>query len=172
METNKLKKTHENDYAKYFIVTETPVRGRKVTINTEAVEAFRKLRSGYFVLVSNSEKDPVKALEIYRYKDFAEKSFDNLKSSLDSKRMRVHSKETMSGRFFLQFLSLILMTVIQNKMQKEGLYNKYSYPALINELKTLSLIKYPGKRKLIYTEMTNNVKSIFKSFEIDYKNYV
>jgi transposase len=164
--------SHMKDYEKYFIVKETPKRGRKVIINTEAVETYRNKRAGYFVLASNDEKDPIKALEVYRNKDIVEKSFDNLKSTLDSKRMRTHSKETMQGRFFLQFISLILTMDIQNKMQKQNLYKRFSYPTLIGELKTLSAITYPGKRKITFTEFTKGTKDIYKAFGIDPKTYV
>jgi len=172
LETKKEVKAHQKEYEKYFIVKETPVRGRKVEINTEAVDAFRNKYAGYFILVSNDEKNPKKALEIYRMKDVVEKSFDNLKSSLESKRMRTHSKETMQGRFFLQFIALILIMDIQNKMQEQGLYKNFSYPMLIDELKTLRLIKYPGKRKPTYTELTKHTKEIFKVFGINAKTYV
>jgi transposase len=172
LETKKEIKNHMKDYEKYFIIKETPVRGRKVFINTEAVEEFRNKRAGYFILVSNDEKDSTKALEVYRKKDIVEKSFDNLKSSLESKRMRAHSKETMQGRFFLQFLALILMMDIQNEMQEQKLYKRFSYPTLIGELKTLSAITYPGKRKITYTELTKGTKDIYKVFEIDLKTYV
>lgn len=172
LETKKEIKSHKLDYEKYFIIKETPVRGRKVFINNEAVETFRNKRAGYFILVSNDEKDLTKALEVYRKKDIVEKSFDNLKSSLESKRMRTHSKETMQGRFFLQFLALILIMDIQNKMQEKKLYKRFSYPTLIGELKTLSIIKYPGKRKATYTELTKSTKEIYKAFKIDTKTYV
>jgi transposase len=172
LETKKEIKSHKTDYEKYFIIKETPVRGRKVFINNEAIETFQNKRAGYFILVSNDEKDSTKALEVYRKKDIVEKSFDNLKSSLDSKRMRTHSKETMQGRFFLQFLSLILMMDIQNKMQEQKLYKRFSYPTLISELKTLSVIKYPGKIKTTYTELTKVTKEIYKAFGIDTKTYV
>lgn len=160
------------DYEKYFIIKETPVKGRKVFINSEAVETFRNKRAGYFILVSNDEKDSKEALEVYRKKDVVEKTFDNLKSSLDSKRMRTHSKETMQGRFFLQFLALVIMMGIQNKMQEQQLYKRFSYPTLIGELKTLSAITHPGKRKITYTELTKNTKDIYKAFGIDIKTYV
>lgn len=172
LETKQEIKSHMKDYEKYFIIKETPVRGRKVFINTEAVEAFRNKRAGYFILASNDEKDSKKALEVYRKKDIVEKSFDNLKSSIESKRMRTHSKETMQGRFFLQFLALILMMDIQNKMQEQRLYKRFSYPTLIGELKTLSAITYPGKRKTTYTELTKGTKDIYKAFGIDLKTYV
>jgi len=43
---------------------------------------------------------------------------------------------------------------------------------LIGELKTLSAITYPGKRKATYTELTKGTKDIYKAFRIDTKTYV
>ena len=172
LETKKEIKSHMKDYKKYFYIKETPVRGRKVFINTEAIEEFRNKRAGYFILASNHEKDSTKTLEVYHKKDIVEKSFDNLKSSLESKRMRAHSKERLQGRFFLQFIALIIMMDIQNKMKDQNLYKHFSYPTLIDELKTLSAITYLGKRKITYTELTKGTKYIYEAFDIDLKTYV
>jgi transposase len=42
----------------------------------------RKKNYGYFALMSNSIKNPVEALKIYRTKDLIEKTFGNLKERL------------------------------------------------------------------------------------------
>ncbi len=64
------------------------------------------------------------------------------------------------------------MSDVQNKMQIHDLYKKFTYPSLIDELKTLSMIKYPGKHRVSYTELTKNIKAIYSSFGIDCKSYV
>src|SRR5690606_5974734 len=64
----------ERDYERYFTVTETPKRGRKVEPREDAMrEAARNY--GYFALLSNEVKDPQLALSLYRSKDIAEKRF-------------------------------------------------------------------------------------------------
>ena len=53
----------------------------------------------------------------YRDKDVVENSFDDLKSLLDIKRLRVQNYQTMEGRLFVQFLALILINSIRKKAQ-------------------------------------------------------
>lgn len=47
--------------------------------------------------MSNDSKDPEYILRIYRTKDVAEKSFDNIKNDLDLERLRIHSDEAVEG---------------------------------------------------------------------------
>ena len=62
-----------------------------------------KRNYGYFSLLSNSIKDPLEALEIYRSKDLIEKAFGNLKERLNMRRTSVSSDESLDGKLFVQF---------------------------------------------------------------------
>ncbi|MDX9803750.1 MAG: transposase [Dehalococcoidales bacterium] len=84
-------KGHEEAYTTFFIVKETPARGRRVLFNNEAIENHRNRYAGFYVLLTNDIKDPLQALEVYRTKDAVEKCFDDLKNHLDMKRLRTHS---------------------------------------------------------------------------------
>ncbi|MEA1959682.1 MAG: transposase [Bacillota bacterium] len=75
------KPEHEKQYTKYFNISTTPIRGTKVTVKQEAVDAVQK-DYGFFALISNEIKDPIKALEMYHNKDLVEKAFGNLKERL------------------------------------------------------------------------------------------
>ena len=48
----------------------------KVSYNSEAVSQYINRYLGFQVLLTNSIKDPIEALQIYRDKDVVEKSFD------------------------------------------------------------------------------------------------
>ena len=85
---------HEKQYAKYFEVKSTPVRGTKVIAKEEAL-AEAKRNYGYFALLSNEIKEAVEALEIYRNKDLVEKAFDNLKERLNLRRLAVSSEQSL-----------------------------------------------------------------------------
>lgn len=71
---------HEKDYAKYFTVHETPVHGKKITPNNEAMSKARRL---LLVLVSNEVRDLIEALQLYRPHNVVEKAFGNLKERLN-----------------------------------------------------------------------------------------
>jgi hypothetical protein len=108
-------KNHEEYYKRYFTVKETPKRGRKIEFNNEEIKKYRNRYSGFFVILTNEGKNPVEVLKTYRDKDVVENCFDDLKSQIDMKRLRVHRSAAMDGRLFVQFLALIYISAIRKK---------------------------------------------------------
>ena len=160
-------KEHRKDYERFFTVRETPKRGRKVGYNQEAIDAYRKNSVGWFVLVTNDIKDPVRALEVYRMKDSVEKHFDDLKNDLDMKRLRIHSSSAMDGRLFIQYIALILSSQIKNVMNGAGWFKSHNMQEVIDEMKSLRVVSVEGKRKRIYTTLTSFQKEIIEIFELN-----
>jgi transposase len=115
---------------KYFIVKQTPKRGVAVSYKDETIRE-RMDSMGYFVLLSNDIKEPSTALGVYRKKDMVEKAFDNLKERLEMRRTTVRSDQTLSGKFFLQFLALIYVSYIHKCMRDNDLYKNYTMQTLI-----------------------------------------
>lgn len=89
-------------YDAFFVIKTTPKHGTKVTYNTPAVMQYINRYSGFQILLTNSIKDPVEALQIYRDKDVVEKCFDDLNNQLDMKHLRMHNSATVDGRLFVQ----------------------------------------------------------------------
>ncbi|MEY8309699.1 transposase [Erysipelotrichaceae bacterium 51-3] len=151
----------------YFIVTQTPVRGIKVKYNEEAIDRHLKGNVGWFILVSNFIKDSVEALTVYREKDSVEKSFDDLKNQLDMKKLRVHLKQAMNGRIFLQFLSLIVTAWICRKLSEAKWTKGYSYSQIMDEIGELKQVTDFGKRKnknlvLTTTKLQDQIIELFE----------
>lgn len=163
---------HQKFYDTYFTVKETPKRGRKITYNQEAINAYKTGVAGFLVLLSNDIKDPIEALKTYRNKDVVEKAFDNLKNCLDSKRLRVHLQENMRGRLFIQFLALILVSYIQKAMSEKDLFRFGSLSHLLEELELMRMVKYEGHYGNVTSESTKRQREIFDAFGIDLKTYV
>ena len=130
---------------KYFIVKETPKRGIQVNYRDDAIKK-QLSRFGYFALLSNEVKDPSAALEIYRKKDMVEKAFDNLKERLEMKRTTVHSDQTLAGKFFLQFLSLIYISYVHKHMRDNHLYRNYTMQSLFDSLDVIERFDYDNQR--------------------------
>jgi len=166
LESGKLIKEHQEAYDIFFVVKTTPKRGIIVSYNTPAVNQYIKRYAGFQALLSNSIKDPVKSLQIYRDKDVVEKCFDDLKNQLDMKRLRMHSSATVEGRLFVQFISLIYMSALRREMRKSGLIKQYTVRELLQEMETLTKVKYSGKYGHIITEMTKPQREILKSLNI------
>lgn len=149
---------------KYFTIKETKIRGRKVFYNDEAIESHLKNRVGWFVMASNFIKDKTEALAIYREKDCVGKSFDDLKNQMDMKRLRVHSEETMNGRIFVQFLTLIIAVWIRQKLLEVKWANKYSYQEIMNEIGELKKVSESGKRKNLTLQTISLQNQIIELF--------
>jgi transposase len=166
LESGRLVNEHKKAYKDFFIIKETPVRGRKVLFNNEAIQQYRNNYAGFFTLLSNGIKDPVEALLVYRNKDAVEKCFDDLKNQLDMKRLRIHSSTTMDGRLYVQFIALILMSALRKKMRDSGLTEKYTTRELLLEMETLTKVSYSGRYGHILTEMTKQQHDILENLGI------
>ena len=69
-------------------------------------------------------KDPAKALKIYQIKDAIEKSFNDLKNDLDTKRLKIHSTAAMDVRIFIQYIALILLSYVGEQLNKEEWFKR------------------------------------------------
>ena len=167
LESGKPIKEHRKAYDTFFVVKTTPKRGTKASYNNEAVSQYIKRYAGFQVLLSNSIKDPVKALQIYRDKDIVEKCFDDLKNQLDMKRLRMHSSAAVDGRLFIQFISLILISALRKEMRANKLIEQYTARELLREMEPLTKVKYTRKYGYILTEMTKPQRQILERLNID-----
>jgi len=160
-------KDHEEFYRRYFIVKETPKRGLKVSYNEEEVRRHRDRYSGFICIFSNTIKDAAEALEVYRNKDVVENCFDDLKNHLDMKRLRVHSAAAMDCRLFLQFLSLVYISGIRNTIQVDSNLKHLTVREVMEEMETLTKIKYSNRYGQIFTEITPLKRHIMKAFDLE-----
>jgi len=167
LESGQLVSGHEDAYKAFFTIKETPVRGKKVLFNNDAIQQFRNRYAGFYVLLTNDIKDPVEALRVYRNKDAVEKCFGDLKNQLDMKRLRIHSSASMDGRLFVQFIALIFMSALRKKMRNTGLIEKYTTRELLLEMETLTKVRYSGKYGHILTEVTKPQRHILESLGIN-----
>lgn len=167
LEQGKPVKEHQEAYDNFFLVKTTPKRGTKVSYNKEAVNRYTKKYAGFQALLTNSIKDPVKALQVYRDKDVVEKSFNDLKNQLDMKRLRMHSSATVDGRLFVQFIALILISALRKEMRKSNLIERYTVRELLREMGTLTKIKYSRKYGHILTELTKPQRELLKKLGLD-----
>ena len=167
LESGKPNSSHQEAYDAYFIIKTTPKRGISVSYNDEIIAKHIKRYAGFQALLTNSIKDPVRALQIYRDKDVVEKCFDDLKNQLDMKRLRMHSSSTVDGRLFVQFISLILTSALRKEMRKSDLIERYTARELLREMETLTKIKYTGKYGHILTEITKPQCQIMEKLKID-----
>jgi transposase len=165
LESGKPKPEYDEDYKKYFEVTKTPVRGTKITPKQEAIDEAKK-NYGYFALISNDIKDPIRALEIYRNKDLVEKAFGNLKERLNLRRTLVSSEQSLDGKLFVEFIALIYLSYIKKKMQDADLFKKYTLQGLMDEFDVIECFEQKGKDNR-WGEMTKKQIELFTLMGVD-----
>ena len=166
LESGKPVKEHQKAYDNFFIQKKTPKRGLQVSYNTEAISQHISRYAGFQGLLSNGIKDPIEAMRVYRDKDAVEKCFDDLKNSLDMKRLRMHQSSTVDGRLFIQFIALILISALRQKMRTSGLIEKYTIHELLREMETIVKVTYSGRYGHILTEVTKAQRDILKVLEV------
>lgn len=116
-------------------------------------------------MISNEVKDPIKALEIYRNKDLAEKAFGDIKERLGARRLLVSSEKSLDGKLFVEFIALIFLSYIKKQMQDTELFKTYTITELLDELETIECFSRPG-RKTRFSEVTKKQRELFKAMEV------
>jgi transposase len=153
---------HEKFYKQYFTITSTPVRGIKVTVNEEAVKDAKRYY-GFFALLSNEKMDAINALEIYRNKDLVEKAFGNLKERLNLRRTLVSSEQSLNGKLFVEFVALIYLSHINNRMRDACLYKHHTMASLLDKLDVIECFEAPNKR-LQVGEILDKQRELYAAF--------
>jgi len=152
------------DYDKYFEVTQTPKRGRKIKPREAAMLEAAK-NYGYFALLSNEVKDPGEALSLYRSKDVVEKAFGNLKERLNFRRMQVSSELSLNGKIFVEFVALIYLSYVKKSMQDANLFEQWTLQGLLDELDTIERFEAP-EQGCILGEVTKKQAEIYEALGV------
>ena len=155
---------HEKDYKKYFDINETPKRGISLTVKQDAVDATHE-RYGFFVLISNEDKDPVAALSLYRMRDVVEKAFWNVKERLNLRRTMTSSESSLEGKLFVEFVALIYLSYIKKKMEEAGLFSRYTMHELLDVLDVIECFTEPGKAP-IQGEVLKKQEQIYRDLGV------
>jgi transposase len=168
LKSGNLEATHAELYEKYFIVKETPKRGRTVKRNQKEINRYKTSYTGYWVIATNAEKDAGSALRAYRKRNDVECQFKDLKDELDLTRLRMHSDATVTGRLFVQFIALILLEQIREIMSASTLPKSLSVSEMFRRLGTYHRIDFSGKYRAIVSTPTKIQRKVFDAFEIPY----
>ena len=178
LKSGELKKGNQWAYDEYFIQKTTPKRGRQVKRNQEAINAYKTDRAGYWVIVTNCEKDAARALEAYRERSLVESQFDDMKNDLTMSRFRTHNPDTMRGRALVQFLALVVTAQVRLMLAKawEGrldvpkedrLARRYSLGELMMRLGTYRQTSFSGRYGKVISAPTKAQRTIFLAFGIN-----
>ena len=140
----------------------------RIELNHRNIKSYL-IKSGYFVLLSNSEKTKKECLlEHYRNRDTVEKLFDVEKNELDGNRLRVHRQYNADGRIFIKFIALIIYSKISFIMKEKKLFEKFTLKEMLAELSKIRCSDFDGK--FIVSEISKTQKNILKAFDIRPEN--
>ena len=156
-------------YDRFFIVKRTPKRGLSVKYNDAAIQKYRKRYAGFFCILTNVKTDSGELLEVYRRKDVVENCFDDLKNSLDMKRLRIHTSATMDSRLFIQFTALILISRARTvaaiaKQNKE--MRLMTVREIMEAMECIVRITYSGRYGSTISEIAPLQQDIINAFDL------
>jgi len=160
-----MKPEREKECRKYYEVKATPVRGVSFKPKQDEIDMARK-NFGFFVLLSNSIKDPVETLRIYRAKDMIEKAFGNLKDRLNMRRTSVSSEEALEGKLFIQFVALIYISYVKRAMDDAGLFKNKTMQELFDDLDVIEKYQIP-ESQTYYGEITDKQRALYTALGVN-----
>jgi len=151
-------------YSKYFEIKEEKGNyyvGQKLSEIEKRIERF-----GTFILITNqTDTTEIEILRMYKRRDRIEKIFDNMKNDIDRKRLRVNQESRVRGSLFITFLSLILLSHIENKIRGSKMIKKMTKQEIFYELKKIKITQFNDGFHLI-NEVSRKSKDIFNEFSI------
>jgi transposase len=149
-------------YSKYFDIKEKD--GHYYIEQNEELIAKRIIKFGTFILITNHpDLSEIEILRMYRRRDAVEKIFDDMKNDLDRKRLRVNRENRVRGSLFITFLSLILLSHIENKIHESVRLKKITKQEIFYELKKIKAMQFNDDFHQI-NEISRKCKDIFKEF--------
>jgi transposase len=169
LEAGDLQESNREYYERFFIVKTTPKRGLSVQYNDTEIQKYRKRYAGFFCILTNVKTDSGELLDVYRRKDVVENCFDDLKNSLDMKRLRVHSSTTMDSRLFIQFLALILISrtrVIAAGAKQNKKMRLMTVRDIMEAMECIVRITYSGRYGSTVSELAPIQRDIVSAFDL------
>lgn len=121
---------------------------------------------GFFCMLSNTNLSSSEILFRYRRKDTIEKGFDDLKNHADQKRMHTHISATTDGKMFCAFISLIVISAMNEEIRKSKMKKKRSKDAILSEMEKIKVVTVTGGKRLM-NPVTKTQRMILEMFGID-----
>lgn len=147
--------------ARYFDIR---ADGRKVVLREKKnARSFSDNRAGMFVMLCSENVSWELMMAAYDARRLTEQAFDTEKER--ENRRRTGDRETMEGRYMIQFVSQIMLAEIRATLREKDIDSKYTVESILTILSTLNVIEYNGQRGL--SEVTKNVRTVLKLFDLE-----
>lgn len=131
--------------------------------------ATRTNRMGYSIILTSGTEvaatNPVYVLDNYRARDKVEKLYDSLKNEDGQYRLRTGNDSSAHGRFFLNFIALIIRAELDKRMKESKIRKRMTTAKLLDELgKIKSITTASGKNILL--EITKKQRELISKLKI------
>jgi len=142
-------------------------KNNKITISRNNAESNKVIaKMGKIILITTGQDmSEDELMYLYRKKDDIEKCFDDLKNELEDNRLGASNNDSLRGRMFISFISLIVYTFITNKMKEQDLFKKFTIKKILSELRKIKHVEMINGKKII-SEITKTQRDIFDAFKI------
>jgi len=159
----------QSKFKKYFkIERKKYARHRSIEFDIDKIQEHRNKYVGYICFVTNDPtiKTAEDALLEYATRDVIEKDFDDMKNSLDMKRLRIRSDDRMRARLFIQFIAEIFLREIRVCLKGSAVCKKLSRNQVANHIKTIIRIKFKGKYRDVCPSLSKSQRAILEALNI------
>ena len=95
-----------------------------------------------------------------------EKAYNNLKDRLQMRRTACSKDENFSGKVFIQFVALMVLSHLRKVMADKKLYSTLSYRQLLDEVEVIEYFEYAGQQGH-WGEITEKQGLILRAFDVD-----
>lgn len=132
--------------------------------NRSAIED-KKDQYGWQGILTNTKLSTKTVLQLYRNKDVIEKAFNDVKDRLNMRRLHVKQDDSLRGKLFVQFIALILVSFVKNKMDEQDLFDGYTIQQVLNQLNLVDC--YLNKEgEMSIGEITQKQRQLFNGLDV------
>ena len=117
-------------------------------------------RFGTVVFESDLDMDPLTVWMGYEERWQVELVFDYYKQALDLDDTRVQSADSVVGSEFVNFIATTITTRIIKRFDEAGLLRKYSYGAIMEDLRTLEIVRVDEGGEWMFSRTTKRAREL------------
>lgn len=167
----KYNKEIADDYSKFFTVTKG-ADGYNVIEEKKDVIQSKIDYCGFFMALSNQKLTPKEMLERLRKRDRAEKTFAQMKTSLDGEKSYCHGTNTYMGKNFVLFFGLVMKLAFRffekSYFENESFKSNDTTSTILGHVSKIIAYKTKNGWQRKYA-LTSKMKTIFKNLDYDEK---
>ena len=157
-------------YDKYFFINRSKDGKLGYIRNHKAIDEALSLCGFFAIGETDFKKTAAEILTLYRRRDVVEKSFDDLKNTLDMSRMHVQTEQTADGKLFCSFIALIVQSYMRKHLSAYLREHNLTFEKVLLELRKSKQIcspNYPFKIRSIDPH-SKFFRDVFSLCDIDF----